>query len=267
MNTLFFYLSKIAWIFLSPSNLISILFIFGTLLLLIKRIKLAKTILVLNSMVAFSIMAYPIGDYLIHPLEARFSQPKQFPNHIDGIIMLGGGEDLKRSLSWGRPELDNAGDRYVGAKELANRYPEAPVIFTGGSGSLSLQNTGGEGSIAKQLLSTLGIDPSRLIIESKSRNTYENFKLIKPLLPNPTGTYFLVTSAFHMPRSVGIARKQGIQVIPYPVDYHSSSPKYRYFDFNYKDHLDALETAWREWIGLTVYYITGKTSQWFPGPK
>jgi len=267
MDTFFFILSKIAWIFLSPGNLIIILFTFATFLVLMQRLKWAKIILFLTSLSAFSLMAYPLGDFIMHPLEARFAQPSKLPTHIDGIIVLGGGEDLKRSLSWGRPELGIGGDRYIGAKELANHYPSTPVLFTGGSGSVRLQNTGGEGSIAKQLLTTLGIKPSRLIIESKSRNTYENFKLIKAHLPNPNGTYLLVTSAFHMPRSVGIARKQGINVIAYPVDYHSSAPKYRYFNFDFHANLNTLETAWREWIGLTVYHLTGKTSQWFPAPK
>ena len=149
---------------------------------------------------------------------------------------------------------------------MANYYPDAPVIFTGGSGSIRLQNTAGEGALAKTLLTTVGIAEPRLIIESKSRNTYENFLYTQPLLPNANGTYLLVTSAFHMPRSVGIARLQGINVIAYPVDYRSNSDALRTFDFDLFDHLKALEPAWREWVGLTVYYWTGKTERWFPKP-
>jgi uncharacterized SAM-binding protein YcdF (DUF218 family) len=77
----------------------------------------------------------------------------------------------------------------------------------------------------------------------------------------------LITSAFHMPRSVGIARKQGIDVIPYPVDYRSNSEDLRQVDFDLFDHLKALEPGWKEWIGLTVYYWTGKTSDWWPEPN
>jgi uncharacterized SAM-binding protein YcdF (DUF218 family) len=216
-------------------------------------------------------MAYPVSDYLMQPLEARFAIPQQMPESIDGIIVLGGGEDLKRSLSWNVAELGNGGDRYIGAAYLAKTYPQAPVIFTGGSGSISLQNTSGEGALAKTLLTTIGIDENRLIIESKSRNTYENFINTKPLLPRSSkgqakGTYLLVTSAFHMPRAVGIARQQGIKVIAYPVDYHSNSETLRHWDFDLFDHLKSLEPAWREWIGLTVYYYTGKTASWFPKP-
>ncbi|MDX1352138.1 MAG: ElyC/SanA/YdcF family protein, partial [Thiomicrorhabdus sp.] len=79
--------------------------------------------------------------------------------------------------------------------------------------------------------------------------------------------YLLVTSAFHMARSVGIARMQGVNVIAYPVDYRTNSDNLRIFDFDFFDHLKALEPAWREWIGLTVYYFTGKTNSWFPKPN
>lgn len=266
MDSIFFILSKVVWAFLSPSNLIIFLFAFGTLLVLLNRARLAKIILLPTSIIALAMVAYPFSHFLMAPLESRFAQPENLPAEIDGIIVLGGGEDLQTSLSWGRPELGLGGDRYMGAKELATHYPNAPVIFTGGSGSVQLQESAGEGSVARSLLIRLGIPENRLIIESQSRNTYENFKLVKPMLPKPNGTYLLVTSAFHMPRSVGIARKQGVNVMAYPVDYRTSLPEMRNLDFNYYDHLDALEPAWKEWIGLSVYYLTNKTSDWFPAP-
>ncbi|WP_369827562.1 YdcF family protein [Hydrogenovibrio sp. SC-1] len=266
-DTLFFLMSKLAWALLSPINLILIFAMLGTLFLIKNRLRLAKFFLIPTSIAALTVWIYPIGDFVIQPLEKRFETPKPLPSHIDGIIILGGGEDLQRSLSWNRPELGSGGDRYIGAKELANHYPTAPVIFTGGSGSVQLQNTQGEGSLAKKLLTVLGIAPQRLIIESKSRNTYENFKFTTPLLPTPNGRYFVVTSAFHMPRAIGIARKLDIDVIPYPVDYRSSHADYRGFDFDTAGHLETIEPGWKEWIGLTVYYWTGKTSDWFPAPK
>ena len=266
MDYLFFLASKISWVFLSPGNLIVLALTLGTIFLVFNRIAIAKTLLIPNALVAFVLMAYPVSDYLMQPLEQRFYKPKNLPTNIDGIIVLGGGEDLKRSLSWQTAELGLGGDRYLGAAYLATVYPKAPLIFTGGSGSVRLQNTGSEGSLAKTLLTTVGIAEHRLIIESKSRNTYENFLNTRPLLPKKDGTYLLVTSAFHMARSVGIARAQGVNVIAYPVDYRTSSDALRFIDFDLFEHLKALEPAWREWIGLTVYYWTGKTDTWFPKP-
>lgn len=272
LDKLFFVFSKIGWALLSPGNLIIFFLVLSAWLLLFHRYTAVKRILIPTALVSFIIMAYPVSDYLIQPLEKRFTVPIIMPTEIDGIIILGGGEDLKRSQSWQVAELGIGGDRYIGAAYLASIYPHAPIIFTGGSGLLSLQDTRGEGALARQLLTSVGIDDKRLIIESKSRNTYENFKNTKPLLPKywngkAYGTYLLVTSAYHMPRAVGIARQQDIQVIPYPVDFRSNGDDLREWDFDLYDHLKALEPAWREWIGLTVYYYTGKTDTWFPKPN
>lgn len=262
MDNVFFILSKIAWGLLSPASLIIWLMILATVVLVFNKKQLALAILVPTSLVSFALLAYPIGDILIYPLESRFSKPEPMPEQIDGILILGGGEELKPSISWHSTELGKGGDRYVGATLLAKHYPDVPVIFAGGSGLLAFQDSGREGDIATQLLVTMGIDKTRLIIESQSRNTYENFLLIKSKLPKRDGHYVLVTSAFHMPRAVGVARKLNINVLPYPVDYRSNVTELRQWDFNLFEHLEVLEPAWREWVGLTVYYLTGKTSDW-----
>ena len=267
MDNLFFLFSKIGWALLSPGNLIIFAGVFGVLLLLFNRLSAARKVLIPTALIALVVTAYPVSDFLMKPLESRFSKPQQMPTQIDGIIVLGGGEDLKRSISWQVTELGLGGDRYLGTAELARAFPNAPIIFTGGSGSLQLQDTAGEGSLARDILTTIGIDPNRLIIESQSRNTYENFKFTKSLLPKENGTYLLVTSAYHMPRAVGVALNQGIQVMAYPVDYRTNSDELRVFDFDFFDHLKALEPAWKEWIGLTAYYLTDKTYTWFPAPN
>lgn len=262
MDELFFVVSKLAWAVLSPSNLIVLLMSLATVLLLINKISTAKWILLPTMLVSLTLLSYPVSDLLMAPLESRFSKPEVLPENIDGIIVLGGGEELKQSLSWDTAELGNGGDRYIAAAILAKHYPVVPVIFSGGSGLLRLQGADKEAHIATSLLMAVGIKQDRLLIESKSRNTYENFLFMKLKLPKKDGRYLLITSAFHMPRSVGIARKQQLNVIPYPVDYRSNSKELRQWDFNLFEHLQILEPAWREWIGLTVYYWTGKTSEW-----
>ncbi|MDH5357213.1 MAG: YdcF family protein [Gammaproteobacteria bacterium] len=138
-----------------------------------------------------------------------------------------------------------------------------PVIFSGGSDFLRLK-VDPNGHFARTLLSAINVRNDRIIIESQSRNTYENFLLMKSILPKLKGNHLLVTSDFHMPRAVDVARKQRIDVIPYPVDYRSSKSHFRQWDFNAYEHIEVLEPAWREWIGLTAYYLTGKTSEWLP---
>lgn len=264
MDKLFFVGSKLVWGMLSPSNLLVWLLLLATLLLMLNHVRAARRLLLLLSAVSFVIMAYPVGDWLMTPLEQRFVKPVALPANIDGIIVLGGGEQIKLSFAHGDAQLGEAGDRYLAAADLAKQYPHAPVIFTGGSGLVQFQRPDEQAWIPKQLFAEAGLAPARLIVESKSRNTYENFVNIKSLLPDPEGKYLLVTSAFHMPRAIGIARKQQIDAVAYPVDYRSSSGSYRQWDFDFLEHLKVLDSAWHEWLGLTAYYLTDKTADWFP---
>ncbi len=269
-DNLFFFISKVAWALLSPSNLLIFLFILGTVFVILGRRSAALKMLIPTSVVALMISIYPVSDWLIEPLEKRFLAPETLPDTVDGIIILGGGEDVSVGISWNSKEIGLAGDRFISTQELAQIYPKAPIIFTGGVGQLTMhshlqmQLSTQNSPLGSQILQGLGIEPERLVVERLSRNTFENFKNIQPLLPNSTGRYLLVTSAYHMPRSVGIARKLRINVIPYPVDYRSTHENFRRIDFDFYGHLQALEPAWKEWIGLTAYYWTGKTSEWFP---
>ena len=264
MDTLFFLLSKLIWGLLAPMNFMVLLTLAGVLLAW-RGWRIGKWLAGTGFALLLAVMAWPVGDWLIQPLEVRFPPPKTLPAHIDGIIQLGGGEQLGRSLSWHKPLTGEAGDRYLDTAWLARQFRDVPVIFSGGSGHVQLQNDGKEGDIAATLLTRLGVAPERLIIERSSRNTWENFRHLKPLL-KPDGTYLLVTSAWHMPRSVGIARKLGIHVIPSPTDYRSYRGPYRKLDFDFYDHMKSLQPAVKEWIGLTVYYLTGRTSSWLPAP-
>jgi uncharacterized SAM-binding protein YcdF (DUF218 family) len=224
----------------------------------------AKRLLTLISLAGLLLLVYPVSDHLLYPLESQFEKPQKMPEHIDGIIVLGGAENLKLSLSWQSAEVGDAAERILTAAELSRFYPDKPVIYSGGSNLVQRQNLDTEGSVASRLLVQAGIDESNIVMEPKARNTHENFMLIKNLLPEKDGQFLLVTSAFHMPRSVGVARKLGLNVIPYPVDYRTSQPTDRYYDFDLFAHLQVLEIAWHEWLGLTAYFLTDKTASWLP---
>lgn len=264
MEQLFFVISKLVWVVLSPLMLLSLLLIVGTLSLLLGYRKIALRFLFPAMLFSLTLIVFPIGDWLIYPLEARVSQPQQLPEHIDGIIVLGGGEDIKSTISWRQPQAGQASDRYFGAAYLATHYPDSPVIFTGGNNLLRFDAGMTPAQLSQTLLTMVGVEQQRLIIESQSRNTYENFQRLKTILPKRKGQYLLVTSAYHMPRAVGVAEKQGIRVVPYPVDYRSQTAELRRLDFAVFEQLEKLEPGWREWVGLTAYFLTGKTSQWFP---
>lgn len=267
MDNLFFVLSKLVWGLLSPVSLLVWGLLLVTLLLWLNYVKAARRLLTLFSLLAFAVMVYPVSDWLMYPLESRFKTPSTIPENIDGIIVLGGAENLRLSTGWQTPQVGEGAERILAAAELSREYPRLPVLYTGGSNLVQMPDLDQEGRISTTLLKQAGIHPSRVVMESRSRNTHENFVMLKPMLPDPDGSYLLVTSAFHMPRAVGVARKQAVDVIPYPVDYRSASPSQRYWDFDLFAHLQVLETGWHEWLGLTAYFATGKTSAWFPRPE
>jgi uncharacterized SAM-binding protein YcdF (DUF218 family) len=207
------------------------------------------------------------GSMIMAPLEDRFQRPAEMPAKVDTIIVLGGGFDGKISAARRNEELTAAGDRFVEALRLARIYPEAKIVVSGGFGSL-VQSGETDAEIAKRFYEGMGIAPERLIFEGRSRNTEENAQMTRALVdPKPGETVLLVTSAFHMPRSMGLFRAAGFDVIAWPTDYRT--PGAESFGVDASDPVENLRvgsTAVREWIGLLTYKLTGKIADWFPAP-
>ena len=143
---------------------------------------------------------------MLNPLEERFQRPP-LPDKVAGIIVLGGGFEGAINLARGGYDMNSGGDRFLEAAVLARRYPQAKIVVSGGTGTLVLDGEG-DADTAPKLFEALGIPASRLILEKESRNTYENVENIRKLVtPGEDETWLLVTSAFHMPRSMGLFRK------------------------------------------------------------
>jgi uncharacterized SAM-binding protein YcdF (DUF218 family) len=264
---MFFYVSKIFWFFAQPLNF-SILLVAltcGALVLSWRRMAIttAACACLLLGLGAWS----SLGALMMHPLEDRFQRPAALPEKIDGIVVLGGGFEAGVNLVRGGYELNSSGDRFVEAAILAARHPEAKVVVTGGAGDLILDGEA-DGVTAPRLLTALGVAPERLILESKSRNTYENAVFTKEMVnAKPGETWLLVTSAFHMPRAVGLFRKAGFDVVPWPSDYRTSGKEtIGIAQDNPLDSLQNLSVALREWVGLLAYWMTGRIDQLLPSP-
>jgi uncharacterized SAM-binding protein YcdF (DUF218 family) len=149
---------------------------------------------------------------------------------------------------------------------LARQFPDAKLVFTGGTGSLLEPNLR-EADAAARFLYRLGVDPSRVLFERKSRNTFENAVFTRQAVqPGPADRWLLVTSARHMPRAVGAFRQAGWRVDPFPVDYRTRRTLNPWRNLNFSARLGALRAALREWVGLAFYYATGRSSALFPAP-
>ena len=262
---MFFTLSKLFWFVAQPINLIGILILLGIACAVLRWCRLGLFFAVCGFLVLAVGAWTSTGALLLHPLEDYFERPEPAPEAVAGIIVLGGGFEGGINLARGGYELNSGGDRFVEAAVLARRYPQARVVVTGGTGALLLQGEG-DGDTAPRLLIALGVEPERLVLENRSRNTHENAVLTRAMVEPAEGeTWLLVTSAFHMPRSVALFRKAGFDVVPWPTDYRTAGNEtVGLAQDNVADSLQNLTVALREWIGLVAYRLTGRIDAIFP---
>lgn len=261
---MFFLLSKVFWFFIQPINFVVFFILLGLLALWVDRRRLSAWLGMSATLVLILSVWSTLGAVLIHPLEERFKKPAA-PEKVAGIIVLGGGFEGAINFTRHGYELNTGGDRFVEAAILARRYPEAKVVITGGSGNLVIDGEADTDS-APRLLTALGIAPERLVLEGKSRTTYENAVFTREMVqPKPGETWLLVTSAFHMPRSIGLFRAAGFDVTPWPVDYRTSGTEgFGFFKDNAVDTLQTTTIAMKEWIGLLAYWASGRIDSILP---
>jgi len=265
---LLFVLSKTLGIMLLPANLMIGVGLVGAVLLATRFVSLGRKLLV-ASVVLLAICGYsPLGIWLLYPLEARFPAWDAARGAPDGIVVLGGAIDPDLSAAHDIPVLGASMDRVIIAAGLGRRYPNLRILYSGGNPNLIADDAAKEADYVAAVFKTLGISRDRLLLERRSRNTQENAEFARAMIsPAPGERWLLVTSAFHMPRSVGVFRKAGFPIEPYPVDWRIGGRSELFqFSVSALEGLGRIDTAIREWIGLVAYWATGKTSELFPGP-
>ena len=263
---MFFYLAKILWFIAQPSAALLLLLLAGLLLIGIGRVPFGGAAVLIATAGLLVCGFTQLGVLLLLPLEQRFPPP-DLKGPVTGIIVLGGGIDQHNSRIRGGFALTDAGDRLTEAVILARRYPEARLVFTGGSADLQPDGTT-EAGAAAGFFRAIGIPDARITTESESRDTAENARLTKALVePKPGETWLLVTSAWHMPRAVGCFRAAGWDIVPYPVDYRTYGwSRLGFFSPRPSLGLTQVDLAVKEWIGLVAYRLAGRTDALFPAP-
>jgi uncharacterized SAM-binding protein YcdF (DUF218 family) len=265
---LFFYAAKILWFLLQPTSLIAEALVIGFVLTRTERWqRLGRRLLGFGIAAFITVGLLPLGQWMIIPLEGRFSRADlgQGPPPT-GIVILGGAEDSRADPPRELAGLNEAAERYTEAVALARRFPQARVVFTGGTAALLLKGTG-EFVTAGRLLEALGVDKTRLTLEGRSRDTYENAVFTKDLVkPAPGERWLLVTSGWHMPRAMGCFRRAGFAVEPWPVDYRTNGRYSLWLSDRASEGLRQVDNAAREYAGLLMYYLSGRTDALFPAP-
>jgi uncharacterized SAM-binding protein YcdF (DUF218 family) len=264
---MFFIVSKVLGFFALPSNLLISIGLVG-LVLLLTRFKRLAAWLIGTSLVLLALFGLsPLGNALMLPLEERFPPWDASRGPPDGVIVLGGiiAEDV--SAARGAVALNESAERVTVAAELARRYPNLRIIFSGGTNALIFEKDAEAGFAVRQL-EDLGVARERITAEEQSRNTVENAVFSRLIAnPQPGERWLLLTSAFHMPRAVAVFRAVGFPVEPYPVDWRTTGPADLFRPYpSVSEGLRRTDVAVREWVGLLLYRFTGKTAELFPAP-
>lgn len=261
-----FELSKIFWAVAQPGVLLLIALALGTVFLWVGWRRFGTWLISLATLVLLAVTLFPLERLYMTPLERRFPVP-ELPAKVDGIVVLGGGISFRDYDGAPRAEInESGGDRLAAFAALARRYPEAKIVFSGGSGSLRHPELR-EADAAGAILATFGVDPARILLQRRSRNTWEDANFAKELVnPQPGEVWVLITSAYHMARSVGCFRQVGWEVIPYPVDFLAGERGWLAFEVNPVYSLGILTVASKEWVGLVAYHLMDRTPALFPAP-
>lgn len=267
-KSMFFPLSKLLFFVITPSNFLILLGLFGCLLLFTEVGRGVGRLLVLAGFLGLLVAGLsPLSAWVLMPLENRFPVFPDDGTRVDGVIVLGGAVEADTSIGRGQISVNDAGEREIALADLARRYPEARLVFSGGTGSFR-EHAVSEAEIISRFADTLGVPRNRLILEQQSRNTHENAAFSARMVqPKPSERWLLVTSAWHMPRAMGCFRKAGFPVVAYPVDYRTSGPRdaVRFTTFA-SDGLSEFDIGVKEWIGMIAYRYAGYTDAVLPAP-
>ena len=254
-----FIASKILALITQPLLWVFVLLLLS--LLVLRRWPRAGRRLVGTALAVLVLMAWkPLPEAIIRQLESRY--PEMAPNAklegYVGVVVLGGATESGRTqMAHVQPMLNDAAERMTGTVAVLRANPQLRVLFTGGEGALMGVGQS-EAERAKMFFDSLGLSGPQVQYESASRNTYENAVLTAKLQGvDPTQRWLLVTSAWHMPRSMATFAKAGWNVTAYPVDFRTGDGS-DWLDFSMAGGAVEWQLALHELVGLLAYKLTGR---------
>ncbi len=176
-----------------------------------------------------------------------------------GVVLTGG------MINWSTLKTDhvgmgNSGDRFVQAFTLYKNQKIRKILISGASPRKLAQIGRGEGKEAKKFLVAWGVPEEDIILEEAARNTRENAFYTEKILSDqfPGQRYLLLTSSFHMKRSLACFEKVGLNIDTYPVDFYGGDYTFKWdFWIPEPDAIASFNLVWREWVGFWVYKLMG----------
>jgi uncharacterized SAM-binding protein YcdF (DUF218 family) len=256
-----FYLSKLLVLPFYPVGLAMILLVAGIAALFRQMQKTGRILVMCAAIVLYLFSAGPLPDVLLRSFELQYTPSLTYPP-ASAIVLLTGGEVQKMPPRL-YDEINDAGDRDLYAARLLKQQAAKLLIITGGSIPFLRKTDRTESEAAYRIIADFGMaDTTRILLETKAKNTYENGAFTKNILDSLKlpRTVILVTSALHMPRSVAIFKKLGYSVIPAPTDYTVDVPG-RWTPLSLLPSADALyhsTSVMHELYGIIAYRLLGR---------
>lgn len=254
-----FFLGKVLGLITQPLVWIAVLLVLG--LLSLRRKPRLGYGFVSTALAVLLLMGWlPLPDLGLRALESRYTEiaPDADLSGYAGVVLLGGAMGSGNvAQAHSQPVVNDAAERMSATAAILLRYPRLPVIFTGGEGAL-LGTGPSEADRAKVFFDSLGIAANRVRYESVSRNTYEN-AILTAQVPgvNKTEKWLLITSAWHMPRSIATFEKAGWNVTAYPVDYRTGFDT-PWTEYDLQSGSEHWQVLLHEWVGWVSYRLTGR---------
>jgi uncharacterized SAM-binding protein YcdF (DUF218 family) len=254
-----FYLSKILNFFINPLYILLSVILIQLFIIFFSESKKLVIFFSKLFLILFLFFGYiPLSNFLLSKIE-DYIQPSKYPvQQLTGVIVLGGSFNLGlQSKERNEVSINSSAERLTKALEIYKKNPKLLILFSGFSEELKPQGWS-ESDMAKKFFLDQGVKLDNLIFENQSRNTFENIKYSKDIIINYKGTWGLITSANHMPRSFFTFKKQGLILEPISVDYKTGTSKMFWINFDISSGLSNWSFVLRELIGIAYYKITNK---------
>jgi uncharacterized SAM-binding protein YcdF (DUF218 family) len=254
-----FYLSKILSFFINPLYILSLVILIQLFIIFFLQSKKLVIFFSKLFLILFLFFGYnPLSNFLLSKIE-DYIQPSKYPaQQLTGVIVLGGGFNSGlESKERNEVSLNSSAERLTKGLEIYKKNPRLLILFSGFSGELKPQGWS-ESDMAKKFFLDQGVKLDNLIFENQSRNTLENIKYSKDIIANHKGTWGLITSASHMPRSFFAFKKQGLILEPISVDYKTGTSRMFWINFDISSGLNNWSVILHELIGISYYKFTNK---------
>ncbi|MDK9694857.1 MAG: YdcF family protein [Siculibacillus sp.] len=263
---MFFTLSKVAFLFAQPSTLTVLLIVAGLLAGAVGLRRIGRALGGLGLALLGVLTLTPLGPFLLTELEDRFPMPAADAPPPVGIVVLGGFTDARMLAARGVVGLGEGAAAVFEVADLAKRFPDVPIVLSGGSNALIVEVDVSEAELMKRLFVAVGVDPARLVLEEGSRTTWENAVASRDLVkPAPGARWWLVTTGYHMPRAIAAFRAAGwTAIVARPSAYVTTGR------IGFRPPMlwgmKSADLAVKEWLGILGYRLSGRAAELHPAP-